>query len=98
MIYPILIFICVIFGVPAIVSVILYLICVFEVKKEKDKDFAEIESLREEDGELCYRFHYTDKEVNERHAKFMKDRGWVDTGYVKFNSGNGTLHIYKKKV
>ncbi len=55
--------------------------------------------IHTEDGaEYCYRYHYTDEEVNEEHTKFMDDRGWTYTGKCKFNSGNGALHIYERKL
>ena len=49
-------------------------------------------------GQLCRRFHYADVIVNDKHTKFMTDRGWKDTGESLFNSGNGNLHIWRKKL
>lgn len=64
--------------------------------------FASIGTHTEDGVEYCYRYHCTDEEWseewNEEHTKFMDDRGWIYTGKCKFNSGNGTLHIYERKL
>lgn len=63
----------------------------------EEKIFPEIVIYNKDGIEFCHRFHYIDGKINEMHADFMSDHGWVDTGECRFNSGNGTLHIYKKR-
>ncbi len=58
--------------------------------------FPKIVSHFDDGVEFCYRFHYADKDINELHKNFMHENGWIDTGTGRFNSGNGTLHIYEK--
>lgn len=59
--------------------------------------FPDIVAYDEDGKKYCYRHHYTNKQANECHTKFMNDQGWYYTGKCRFNSGNGSLHIYERK-
>lgn len=60
--------------------------------------FPEISSHIDQGKEYCYRFNYTDDHINNLHNQFMDVRGWMNTGKCKFNSGDGHLYIWGRKV
>lgn len=44
----------------------------------------------------CHIFHYHEPIIQEFIIEYMKKKGWEYTGECRRNSGNGSLHIYKR--